>query len=690
MSILDSLARLFQRKPGRQQPAMMLWPEWRTGRPEWSSVDLESYLREGFELNSLIYAAIMYKIRSAMSAPMRAYTGTADNPTLAAADTPLAQLIARPNDFQSEVMLKSSVICSLNVAGEAFVQIGFDRGAPRTLYVLRPDWVKVVPGENSKLLGYLYTPNSGTGVSEDGTAILPQEMIHIKFPNPRDPLGGMGHGLSPFAALARSADVDNMVTDFLKLFFDSGTMMGVIIKYDLPMTDDQVSDVKRRWKEMYGGYSRWIEPGVLDQGGDVKRLGMTFNEMGFEQIDIRNEARILGPLGVPGILIGSRAGIQNNSYGTANKEARRQFWEDTMVPELQFIEQGLNQQLATAETFLRYDLTGVPALQRNKQELIASAKTMWDMGTPADQAFSTVGLNVAPLPNGKTSFLPLGVAPAGSTAEAENVQAGKAARWMERKAALSEAQKAQHWKAFDRSARKWERPFKKEAQAQFQREAREILALVSEAKRSALESKATVNYDALTRRIKAQLEQSGDEWRKAFIPLTSEMLLDQAKRLNTQFGMSFDVRNLYSEAWLQEHALENADLMQGVSEDDLAGILNQAQADGWGTEQIAKAIQEQYAQYDDLRAETIARTETIRASNAGAQEQYAAWGAKKKEWISTMDSRVRDNHKAANGEVVGIDEPFTATGESLMYPGDPSGSADNIINCRCTEAPVIE
>jgi hypothetical protein len=38
---------------------------------------------------------------------------------------------------------------------------------------------------------------------------------------------------------------------------------------------------------------------------------------------------------------------------------------------------------------------------------------------------------------------------------------------------------------------------------------------------------------------------------------------------------------------------------------------------------------------------------------------------------------------------VPIDEPFIVSGEELMYPGDPSGSAGNVINCRCAIGYVV-
>ena len=53
-------------------------------------------------------------------------------------------------------------------------------------------------------------------------------------------------------------------------------------------------------------------------------------------------------------------------------------------------------------------------------------------------------------------------------------------------------------------------------------------------------------------------------------------------------------------------------------------------------------------------------------------------------WISALQpGRTRDAHAEAHGQTVGLHEPFSVDGESLMYPGDPVGSPENIINCLC-------
>lgn len=87
----------------------------------------------------------------------------------------------------------------------------------------------------------------------------------------------------------------------------------------------------------------------------------------------------------------------------------------------------------------------------------------------------------------------------------------------------------------------------------------------------------------------------------------------------------------------------------------------------------------------ESRARTIARTELHSASQAGAQasaEDLDIPGLRK-EWLTVADSRVRPDHADADGQTVDLEDNFTVGGEELSYPGDPSASPENTINCRC-------
>ena len=46
-------------------------------------------------------------------------------------------------------------------------------------------------------------------------------------------------------------------------------------------------------------------------------------------------------------------------------------------------------------------------------------------------------------------------------------------------------------------------------------------------------------------------------------------------------------------------------------------------------------------------------------------------GYRQKQWSTVIDGRERETHAAANGQVVGIDDPFRIGGASWHHPGDP-------------------
>jgi len=93
------------------------------------------------------------------------------------------------------------------------------------------------------------------------------------------------------------------------------------------------------------------------------------------------------------------------------------------------------------------------------------------------------------------------------------------------------------------------------------------------------------------------------------------------------------------------------------------------------------------------RADTLSRTETLKAINASADEamnQVVEQGlaprhAVHRIWRHSYSRNEREGHVMMNGQVRGLDEPFVnpLTQASLMYPGDPTAGAAEVVNCRC-------
>ena len=155
--------------------------------------------------------------------------------------------------------------------------------------------------------------------------------------------------------------------------------------------------------------------------------------------------------------------------------------------------------------------------------------------------------------------------------------------------------------------------------------------------------------------------------------------------------LGIDASNVLATPFVVDFINDRSFLMLSVNKttgDALRATLNEGVAQGEDLGQIRDRISEVYDQAQDFRAETIARTEVGAAQNFGRTAEMENQGVKKRVWIAIF-SNTRDAHAEADGQVVAIDEPFQVGGESLDYPGDPAGSAENTINCQCSVSPTL-
>ncbi len=85
------------------------------------------------------------------------------------------------------------------------------------------------------------------------------------------------------------------------------------------------------------------------------------------------------------------------------------------------------------------------------------------------------------------------------------------------------------------------------------------------------------------------------------------------------------------------------------------------------------------------RALVIARTETTFISSKAAEINIQDSPFKiQKTWIPVKDMRTRPDHlEMLSKKPIGKDELFNVGGVQMKYPGDPSGGAANVCNCRC-------
>lgn len=133
------------------------------------------------------------------------------------------------------------------------------------------------------------------------------------------------------------------------------------------------------------------------------------------------------------------------------------------------------------------------------------------------------------------------------------------------------------------------------------------------------------------------------------------------------------------------------ELSSGHSDRTIAAAMNRGSA--LTPAQIDTAVDRYRANWVTFRSETIARTEGLRVAHQGSREafQQAVDAGDldveqlEREWHHASHGKdARPEHEAMDGQKRKLDEAFeSGSGAQLMYPGDPSADASEILNCRC-------
>jgi len=108
--------------------------------------------------------------------------------------------------------------------------------------------------------------------------------------------------------------------------------------------------------------------------------------------------------------------------------------------------------------------------------------------------------------------------------------------------------------------------------------------------------------------------------------------------------------------------------------------------EGWSIDRITAKIKSEMTKQlrviHDWEAERIARTEVIGAANKGSFDGASVAGGLKKGWLTSGLKGTRETHQFYESlEFKPMDYEYAP---GLRHPGDPNGSAEEIINCRCT------
>ncbi|MFF4547270.1 phage portal protein [Streptomyces sp. NPDC001406] len=373
--------------------------------PVYPEPSFMSFASQAFGRNELVYACIMMKATSLPEAPLRVFGP--DGLGEPRENHPLRELIANPNPLLTEFELLELTVVHMDLAGIAFWEIVRDRaGRPVQLWPLRPDLVRLIRQRDGRTrYGYVL----GGSIVDLGTDVLA-----FKYPNPVDPLVGQ----PPLRPALRAVALDNEATDFVKALLQNRAVPGVVITTQRKVDQDISDRLATKWKEKFGGTRRG-EPAVLQTGMDVKVLGLDLQALEFPDLRTISESRICMAFGVPPILVGAKVGLDRSTFSNA-AEARRSFWEETILPLQRRIgdvivrrllpEVNDSQFVLPRRVVVKFDNSGVLALKESEQAIWERALNALRAGAITVNTFNQV-VGLPQVPGGDVYLRPAGVIP---------------------------------------------------------------------------------------------------------------------------------------------------------------------------------------------------------------------------------------------------------------------------------------
>ena len=283
---------------------------------------------------------------------------------------PIQHLLNRVNRWYSRGELWRATEIYLNLWGSAFWALERDEQGQWEIWPLRPDRVRIIPHKQNYIKGYVYSGLAGP------VAYASDEMVCIRYFNPMEEYAG----LSPVAPLRLSADMGLESLKFNRNFFRNSAQPDVIFTTDESMTDEEVEDFYQRWGKRYRGPANAHRPAIASFIKEIKTLGFNQRDMEFIQglrWSLEDVSRVYG---VPTPLLSD---LQRATYSNINV-AERLFWRNTMVPEMKFLEEQLNEKLMPRLGYpdlrIEFDLSAIEALQETETEMVDREAKLLDRG----------------------------------------------------------------------------------------------------------------------------------------------------------------------------------------------------------------------------------------------------------------------------------------------------------------------
>ncbi len=331
-----------------------------------------NYLRiakEAYLKNETVYAGINRIARAISQLEFKVIRNTARGEQKIVPNHPILKLLQAPNDYQGKEEYFQKMIMQWYLSGMAFQQVTKAGGTPKRLFLIRPDRMEARINNQKTRVDFKYDYNG------EGFIFKPGEVSYIRFPHPLEDI----RGLSPLIPAAFSVDLSNNAKSWNNNSFVNSAVPSGALKVKGTVDKTNEKRYKQMLKRIQGAVNKG-KPLLLDDGADWVNLGMNALEMDFINGQNLSTKQISLALGVPTVLLGDS---DSSTYNNV-KEAKRDFYTDTIIPNAKLIVNEFNNWLmpmyGNKNDRLEIILEEIPALQEDKALLVDRATNLYNSG----------------------------------------------------------------------------------------------------------------------------------------------------------------------------------------------------------------------------------------------------------------------------------------------------------------------
>lgn len=294
----------------------------------------------------------------------------------------------------------------LELTGEAFwYKVRDERGKIKGIFpFLNPQYMTIVPGENSPVVGYVY---SVPGTGQDIPFEL-DDIVYFNFPNPLN----FSRGASPVKAIGLDIATEKEAKTYNWRFFKNNARPGGVLQTDQALSEDTYERLKTAWNNNHQGVENAGRVAVLEQGLQYTEIGLSQKDM--EYLDQRKYSRdaIMALFGTPKSIFGLTEDVNRSNAETS----KRVYLEETIEPIIVKLLSIINEQIVATDfadnLFFDYE-----DLTPEDQEI-----TLSYYKSGLDQGWMTINEvrvleGLQPIDGGDTPYIPFNKVPLGQELE---------------------------------------------------------------------------------------------------------------------------------------------------------------------------------------------------------------------------------------------------------------------------------